>query len=82
MTRKTIGLYILCAICFIMPILSVEGLIPWIIAIFFISRNFKKFKDKSDIKIVLLNTIYCGGLIIVYNILARNIERILVKMFM
>jgi hypothetical protein len=65
-----------------MPILSVEALIPWIIAIFFISKNFKQFKNNESIKQVILNTIYCGVSILVFNVLARNIEKILVKMFM
>ncbi|MDS0524384.1 hypothetical protein NNC19_01760 [Clostridium sp. SHJSY1] len=82
MTKKNILLYILCGICFVMPIISVEGLIPWVIAIFLISKNFKKFKENNSIKPVVLNTIYCMGLIFIYNILARNIEKILVKMFM
>ncbi|MBD7911480.1 MULTISPECIES: hypothetical protein [Clostridium] len=81
MTKKII-LYILIGLCFIMPMISVEGIIPWIIAIFLISRSFKAFKEKKNLKPVILNTIYCGGLILIYNVLARNIERILVKMWM
>lgn len=79
--NKKIILYILSFICFLMPIISVEGLLPWIVAIFLINRSFKYFKKDENIKVVLLNTIYCALIILSYNILGRFIEKVLVKLW-
>lgn len=80
--NKRLILYILIGVCFIMPIISVEGIIPWIVALFFIHRIIEKFKVKENIKMSILNTLYCGAIILVYNILGSWIEKILVKLWM
>lgn len=80
--NKRFILYILLGGCFIMPIISVEGLTPWIVAIFFMYRIVKKFNVKENIKIAIINTIYCGSIILVYNVLGRWLEKILVKLLM
>lgn len=79
--NKKIILYILSFACFLMPIISVEGIIPWIVAIFLINKSFKYFKNHENIKGVVLNTIYCALIIISYNILGKFIEKILVKLW-
>lgn len=70
---------ILIVIMFLMPIVSIEALIPWALALFFIHRSIKRFKIKEELKPIILNTIYCGGFILLYNIFARYIETVLVK---
>lgn len=70
---------ILIVILFLMPIISIEAIIPWALALFFIHKSIKEFKVKEELKPIILNTFYCGGFILLYNILARYIESLLVK---
>jgi hypothetical protein len=65
-----------------MPIISVEGLVPWTVALFFIHRIIKKFKAEENMKIVILNAFLCGSIILIYNILGTWIETILVNLWM
>ena len=78
MNKKAV-LNILIGIMFIMPIISIEDIVPWVVALFFIHRSIKGFKTKEVLKPAFLNTIYCGGIILVYNIIARYIEGIFIK---
>ncbi|VYU01528.1 hypothetical protein [Clostridium tertium] len=78
MNNKVV-LKILIVIMFIMPIVSIEDIVPWAIALFFIHKSIKGFKAKDDLKPIILNTVYCGGIIFFYNVIARYIENILIK---
>ncbi|MGG7176323.1 hypothetical protein ACQPU1_01930 [Clostridium paraputrificum] len=80
--NKKVVLNILIGIMFIMPIISIEDIVPWVVALFFIHRSIKGFKIKDELKPILLNTLYCGGIILVYNVLARYIESALIKAWM
>ena len=79
--NKKIILAICVIIMFIMPILSVEDIFIWIISIFFISKSIKVFKNKNSLKPVIINTTICFLLIVLYNVIARYIEDILIKMW-
>lgn len=68
--NKKIILYALIAIMFIMPIVSIEDIIPWVVTIFFINLSVRRFKVKDSIKPVVINTVFCGVIIVVYNVLA------------
>ena len=81
MTNKKI-MYLLIALCFIMPIISVEGIIPWIVSLTFIHLSFKQFEKSNNIKKVVYKTLYCGSIILLYNVIGRYIEKILVDMWM
>lgn len=80
MSRKTV-LYLLAATMFIMPIVSIEDIIPWVVAIFFINKSFKAFKANGTIKPVAIYTLYCGGIILSYNLLTLYVESIVVKLW-
>lgn len=67
------------ALMFLMPIISIEDIIPWALALFFIHKSIKVFKVKEELKPIILNTVYCGGAILLYNIFVRYIESLLVK---
>lgn len=79
--NKKIILAICVIIMFIMPILSVEDIFIWIISIFFINKSIKVFKNKNSLKPVIINTTVCCLLIVLYNVIARYIEDILIKMW-
>lgn len=66
-------------IMFLMPIISIEDIIPWALSLFFIHKSIKGFKVKEELKPIILNTVYCGGSILLYNIFVRYIESVLVK---
>lgn len=78
MNNKVI-LKIFILIMFLMPILSIEDIIPWALALFFIHKSIKVFKVKEELRPIILNTVYCVGSILLYNIFVRSIENILVK---
>ena len=78
MNNKVI-LKIFIVIMFLMPIISIEDIIPWALAFFFIHKSIKGFKVKEELKPIILNTVYCGGSILLYNIFVRYIESVLVK---
>ncbi|MBU3135411.1 hypothetical protein KPL39_03920 [Clostridium gasigenes] len=77
--NKKIILYIIIGLIFLMPIISIEALTPWVVALFFIHKSIKEFKAKETLKPICFNMIYCGGIILMYNIIARYIEYILIK---
>lgn len=79
--NKKIILAICVIIMFIMPILSVEDIFIWIISLFFINKSIKTFKKEDNLKAVIINTTVCCFVIILYNVLARYIEDILIKMW-
>ena len=78
MNKKVVS-YILIGLMFLMPIISIEDIIPWIVALFFINKSIKEFKINNQIKSTFLNFVYCGGLIFIFNIGAKYIEGILIK---
>lgn len=80
--NKKVIMYILALLCLIMPIISVEGIVPWIVSLTFIHFSFKAFNKTNNIKRAVYNTIYCGAIIFIYNVLGRYIEKILVDMWM
>lgn len=79
--NKKVILVICVIIMFIMPILSVEDIFIWIISLFFINKSIKTFKKEDNLKAVIINTTVCCFVIILYNVLARYIEDILIKMW-
>lgn len=78
MNNKVV-LRIFIVIMFLMPIISIEDIIPWTLALFFIHKSIKSFKIKEELNPIILNTFYCGVSILLYNIFVRYIESILVK---
>ena len=79
--NKKVILVICVIIMFIMPILSVEDIFIWIISLFFINKSIKTFKKEDNLTAVIINTTVCCFVIILYNVLARYIEDILIKMW-
>lgn len=77
--NNKVMLKIFIVIMFLMPILSIEDIIPWALALFFIHKSIKVFKVKEELRPIILNIVYCGGSILLYNIFVRSIENILVK---
>lgn len=69
-------------IMLLMPIVSIEDIIPWALALFFIHKSIRGFKVKEELKPIILNTVYCGVSILLYNIFVRYIESILIKAWM
>lgn len=74
--------YFLIVITFIFPIISIEDIIPWIISLVCIHKDIKSFREKGELKPIIKNTIFAGGVILIYNIVTRLIEGYLVKMWL
>lgn len=79
--NKKAVLYLLATAMFIMPIVSLEDIVPWVVAIFFINKSFKAFKANGTIKPVAIYTLYCGGIILAYNLATLYVESIVVKLW-
>ena len=45
MNNRKIMIYVFTILCLIMPILSIEGLIPWILCLFIMHKNLKIYKN-------------------------------------
>ena len=79
---KNIVKILLIVLCFIFPIISIEDIVPWVVALVFIHRSVKIFNKDGSIKNIAINTLYAGGIILIYNVLARVIEAYLVKLLL
>lgn len=80
--NKKVILYITIGLIFLMPIISIESVIPWVVAFFFINKSIKRFKANDELKFIWFNMIYCGGIILIYNIIARYLEGLLIKIWL
>ncbi|MGL5086300.1 MAG: hypothetical protein ACRC68_11400 [Clostridium sp.] len=80
--NKKFLLYIIVALIFLMPIISIEGAIPWVVSLFFINKCIKEFKLNTKLNALSLNVLYCGIVILSYNIIARYIESIMIRAWM
>lgn len=81
MNNRKIMIYICTILCLIMPIVSIEGLIPWILCLFIMHKNLKIYKDKGSFKRIAANLFICMLLMIFYNVAGRIIQDILVKLW-
>lgn len=79
---KNIVKILLIVLCFIFPIISIEDIVPWVVSLVFIHRSVKSFNKDGSIKNIAINTLYAGGIILIYNVLARVIEAYLVKLLL
>jgi len=80
MNNRKVIIYISSILCLIMPVLSLEGIIPWIVCLFVIHKNIKIYKKQGNIKKILVNLFICIIFVIFYNVLGRIIQDILVKL--
>ena len=80
--NKKYVFYILIIAIFSFPILSIEDIIPWGVALFFIHRSIKTFRENEKLRPVVNNTLLAGGIILVYNVITRVIENYLVRMWL
>ena len=80
--NKKVAFYILIFITFMFPILSIEGIIPWIVSIVLINKSIKKFNSTGEIKYTVKNTILAGGIILSYNVIAKVIQDYLIKLWL
>lgn len=81
MNNRKIMIYICTILCLIMPIVSIEGLIPWILCLFIMHKNLKIYKDKGSFKRIAANLFICMLLMIFYNVAGIIIQDILVKLW-
>ena len=79
---KKILIGLLIGLCIIFPIISIEDLIPWVIALIFVHKSCKIIGKDNDIKRIAMNTALCGGIILAFNIVAKIIESYLVKLLL
>lgn len=77
---KKILIGVLIGLCILFPIISVEDIIPWTIALIFVHKSCKVIGQGKDIQKIAINTILCGGSILVFNIVTEVIEQYLVKL--
>ena len=80
--NKKVIFYILIFITFTFPILSIEGIIPWVVSIILINKSIKNFKSTSEIKYAVKNTILAGGIILSYYVIAKVIQDYLIKLWL
>lgn len=78
MNKKFI-LYMIVALIFLMPIISIEAFTPWVVAVFFINNSIEEFKLNTKISMLSLNVIYCGVIILCFNIITKYIESIMIQ---
>lgn len=80
--NKRYVLYILIGLMFIMPILAIEDIVPWVTSLLLIHKSIKSFKDNNSLKPVVKNTIIAGIIIFIYNFGARYVQEVLSKMWL
>ena len=80
--NKKVILNICILLMFLMPIISIEDIVIWIVALYFIHRSIKKFRGNTQLKPVIINTVVCSVIIVSYNVIVRYIEEILVKLWL
>lgn len=74
---------IMCIILMIlMPILSIEDIVLWIVSLYFIHKSIKAYKLDYSNKVIIKNTIICTLITVIYNLIVSNIETILVKLWL
>ena len=81
MNNRKIMIYISTILCLIMPIVSLEGLIPWVLCLFIMHKNLKIYKDDGSFKRIAANLFICILGMIFYNVAGRIIQDILVKLW-
>ena len=81
MNNRKIMIYVFTILCLIMPILSIEGLIPWILCLFIMHKNLKIYKEHGSFKRIAVNLFICMLVMIFYNVAGRIIQDILVKLW-
>lgn len=79
---KKVLIGVLIGLCIIFPIISIEDLIPWVVALIFVHKSCKIVGKDNDVKLIAINTALCGGIILAFNIVARAIEDYLVKLLL
>lgn len=81
MNNRKIMIYVFTILCLIMPILSIEGLIPWILCLFVMHKNLKIYKERGSFKRIAANLFIYMLAMIFYNVVGRIIQDILVKLW-
>lgn len=56
------------------PIFLIEDIIPWGVCLYFVHKSIKEFKENNALKGPIKNTLYTGGIILIYHVVVRAIE--------
>lgn len=81
MNSKKLIIYSSSILCLIMPVLSIEGIIPWIVCIFVMHKNIKLYREDEKINKIIANLLICVFIMIFYNVAGRVIQDILVRLW-
>ncbi|GKU23875.1 hypothetical protein [Clostridium folliculivorans] len=83
LTKRSKLLYIIPLLSLIFPIVSIEGLVPWTVAIYFCYKGISSInKYEKPLKKCISYLVLSGVIIALYNILVYFVSNYLVKLLM
>ncbi|GFP76820.1 hypothetical protein [Clostridium fungisolvens] len=83
LAKRSKFLYIIPVLSMIFPIVSIEGLIPWTVAIYFCYKGISSInKYEKPLKKCISYFVISGVIIAIYNLLVYFVSNYLVKLLM